>query len=132
MPARVVDPSFLARLEAARVALDLSFDALAAAIGTHATTLHRWRRGETMPSRPAVRRLGELTAVADALTRVYGPRSPTLVAWLDTPQPLFGGEAPRALLVGGRAAFLHAALSLHGRAVHAPPLGPAIGGGDAR
>ena len=115
------------RLETARTVLNLPYDALAAALGTHPTTLHRWRRGESSPSRPAVTRMAEVTAVADALARIYGPASSTLVGWLDTPHPLFSGESPRALLVSGRASFLHAALAIHGRALHreSAPIGAA-------
>ena len=47
----------LARIEARRAALGMSFDRLCAAAGITLPTYYRWRKGRSAPTRPALQRL---------------------------------------------------------------------------
>ncbi len=107
----------VAVIEGAHADLGLGYDEIARALGANASTLHRWRAGDTGPSpvfRHRLRALAELTAAARGLGRRRGL---TAAAWLDAPAvdvPGLGGERPRAVLAIGQlerlAALLTAAL----------------------
>lgn len=127
----------LAVVEAAHRELGLRYDEIALALGTHASTLHRWRAGETAPS-PAFRRrltaLAELTVAARDQRRRAAEAGPMARAWWDdaTALPGLGGERPGAVLAAGQLERLAAGIAAAIPA-GAPSLrGPADPGPDGR
>ena len=104
-------PPHVGSIEAARRDLGLSDDEIAAAVGANASTLNRWRAGETAAS-PADR--GRLTALAERTAALRGVLARAGVresavaagarAWLDGAGPDVPGLAearPRTLLAAG-------------------------------
>lgn len=127
-------PPHVLVVEAAHRDLGLSYDEIAGAVGANASTLHRWRAGETAPSPAYGRRLAalaELTAaVRGLLGRAGAPAATTAVAaraWLARAGPGvpgLGGERRGAVLAAGQLERL-AALLAAGATPERPPRGDA-------
>lgn len=88
-------------IERARQALDLTYGEIATSISANESTLHRWRSGESRPSRGFRLRILRLAELVDALERAF-PEPERARAWLHAPHASLWGQAPLALLRQGR------------------------------
>jgi hypothetical protein len=124
-------------IERAHGELGLSYDEIAEAVGANASTLHRWRAGETVPSPIFRRRLTALAALTVA-TREHLRRAAeagvAARAWWDEPAALPGlaGACPGAVLAAGQLERLAAVLAAPTPPDEASLPGPPSLGPDGR
>jgi len=88
----------LEALERLRDEFGFTYDDLAAALVTNASTLHRWRSG-TEPTPIYLQRLAAFSSFLEELDALLMPaaRRP----WLDVPREVFKGATPRQLILAG-------------------------------
>ncbi len=88
----------LEALERLRDDFGFTYDDLAAALVTNASTLHRWRGG-TEPTPIYVQRLAAFASFLDELDAFLVPEAQR--PWIDTPREVFKRETPRQLILAG-------------------------------
>ncbi len=88
----------LEALERLREDFGFTYDDLAAALVTNASTLHRWRAG-TEPTPIYLQRLAAFASFLDELNALLMPEAQR--SWLDTPREVFKGATPRQMILAG-------------------------------
>jgi uncharacterized protein (DUF2384 family) len=87
-------------IEETHVLLGLQYKQIARVLGADESTLHRWRTGETEPSRAYLARLEALEEFLRELFLTLRPDGAR--AWLETPVPALEDRRPLDLLLEGR------------------------------
>lgn len=95
---RVLTPQ-LKVIEEAHVLLGLQYKQIARALGADESTLHRWRAGETEPSRAYLARLEALEEFLRELFLTLRPDGAR--AWLEAPVPALEDRRPLDFLLEG-------------------------------
>ncbi len=75
-----------------------TYDELATALVTNASTLHRWRAG-TEPTPIYLQRLAAFASFLEELDALLGPGAQR--PWLDSPREVFKGATPRQMIMAG-------------------------------
>ena len=88
----------LEALERLRADFGFTYDDLATALVTNASTLHRWRGG-TEPTPIYLQRLAAFASFLDELNALLVPEAQR--PWIDTPREVFKGATPRQLILAG-------------------------------
>lgn len=82
--------------------LDLTFEALAEAVGTSKRTVLRWRSGRTAPRRENEERLARLDELRFWLQEVFGGDREGADRWLDTRIRDLDGKTPLEAILAGQ------------------------------
>jgi hypothetical protein len=88
----------LAALERLRDDFGFTYDDLAAALVTNASTLHRWRSG-TEPTPIYLQRLAAFASFLEELDALFVPDAQR--PWIDAPRDVFKGATPREMILAG-------------------------------
>jgi len=87
-------------LERLHADFSFTYDALASALQTPASTVHRWRSGHGGAPTPVyLHRLAAFGTFLEELDMLMTRDG--AVAWLDTPLPYLKGHTPRATILAG-------------------------------
>lgn len=92
----------VARFDRMQRKLQLEWQELAAIIGVDPSTLHRWRKHESLPRPMALSRVAQLDELMRLLPRLFG--GPDLAReWLRSSRPeMLGGKVPLDVMLDGR------------------------------
>lgn len=88
----------LEALERLREEFGFTYDELATALVTNASTLHRWRAG-TEPTPIYLQRLAAFASFLEELDALLGPAAQR--PWMDSPREVFKGATPRQMILAG-------------------------------